>query len=169
MLAQMVSAGTLRPDKLVACRYAIVNTDVEVDVMSPEGFNVPTTAFFKRAAAHARHYDAGEGKTARAVGPAYFLALKLEALVDRGDVYSKDAQDIVVLAVEVADLVRDVHAEGIAAEIAVLWKRAFEKLHIDLSYVGDLVDAHIRGDEEHRDRAVNVIEALARGTHRSGW
>ncbi len=146
------------------CRYAIATTDVEVDVMSPERHNVPTTELFRRAAIHTREYDLGDGMLVRAVSPPYFLALKLEAFLDRGeDLYAQDLQDIVALAVEVSGLVEEVRDGGIDAEIAELWRKAFEKHAIDLSYIGDLVDAHIRGDEEHRERVIEAIRALATG------
>ena len=103
ILNDMVARKTLEPDPAVACRYAIHGTDVQVDVLSPEGMNVPTTAFFGVAADHAQNYDAGKGVRVRAVTPAYFLALKLEALCDRAkDLESAtDMEDIVALAVEV--------------------------------------------------------------------
>jgi hypothetical protein len=39
-LAEMCRRGILRPDRELQCRYRIQGTEVDVDVLSPEGFNV---------------------------------------------------------------------------------------------------------------------------------
>ncbi len=164
-LAEMVTRGVLAPDPKLACRYAIRGTDVVVDVMSKDGANVPTTAWFEAAAKNAREYDAGDGRKVAAVAPAYFLALKLEALHDRAvDLFDKDAEDMVTLAVEVPTLVREVRAAGIASGVAALWARAFTKLRFSTRDLEDVVDAHLhRDDVAHRQRVVEALVALAVG------
>jgi hypothetical protein len=44
-LADMCSRGLLNPDPEVQCRYRIRGTEVDVDVLSPEGFNVVKRTF----------------------------------------------------------------------------------------------------------------------------
>ncbi len=129
-LAAMCARGVLSPDAKVQCRYRIRAAGVDVDVLSPQGFNVgEVNPWFERAARHAGAYDVGQGRTAMAVTPPYFLATKLVALADRGPdaQSSKDAEDIVALAVEVADLVEQVDTAQIRADVVELWGRALIK------------------------------------------
>ncbi len=93
-------------------------------MLSPAGFNVGgVNPWFDRAAQRARAYDVGEGRTVMAMTPPYFLTTKLVAFADRGPdaQSSKDAEDIVTLLVEVPDLVDQVDAEGLRAEVKALW------------------------------------------------
>jgi predicted nucleotidyltransferase len=166
-LAEMCSRDLLMPDVDVQCRYHICGTDVDVDILSPEGFNVGgVNPWFVRAAARARPYDAGEGRTVMAVTPPYFLTTKLVAFADRGPdaQSSKDAEDIVVLAVEVFDLAAQVDAEGLRADVAALWARALDKHHVTVTDLPDLVDWHLdRRDAEHRTRVAATLTSLVRG------
>lgn len=165
-LADMCSRGILRPDREVQCRYRIEGGDVEVDVLSPEGFNVGgENQWFARAIERARRYDAGAGRSVMAVTPPYFLATKLVAFEDRGPdaQSSKDAEDIVTLLVEVDDLVLQVDAEGMRADVAQLWARISAKYGITERDVPDLVDGHLdRLEREHRDQVVQTLLLLAR-------
>jgi predicted nucleotidyltransferase len=165
-LADMCSRGVLRPDAQVQCRYRIRGTDVDVDVLSPDGFNVGgVNPWFARAAQSARPYDAGNGRTVMAVTPPYFLATKLVAFEGRGPdaQSSKDAEDIVTLAVEVDTLVAEVDAEGLRADVAGLWARALTKYGLAESDVPDLVDWHLdRREADHSERVVRTLLALLR-------
>lgn len=111
-------------------------------------------------------YDLGNSVRVKAVSPPYFLATKLVAFESRGpDAQSSvDCEDIVVLAVEVAELVSLVEAEGMRADVSALWKRVFDKYGFGNDDLGDVVDGHLdRRDGEHRARIVEALDALARG------
>ena len=100
--------------------------------------------------------------SALAAPPPYFLALKLEAWIDRGeDTSSRDLEDIVTLAIEVPNLVDEVLAAGMGPRVRDLWQRAFSKFFVRPGDLGDLVDMHIGTETEHRDRVVAQIVALA--------
>jgi predicted nucleotidyltransferase len=166
-LARLCVAGRLTPDKEVQCRYRICGTEYLVDVLSPQGVNVGgVNPWFERAAARAMTYDAGDGVSVKAIRPPYFLTTKLVAFEDRGpDVLSSvDCEDIVTLAVEVADLVSLVDAEEVRTDVALLWKRVFDKYKFAVDELRDVVDAHLdRRDAEHRTRVVETLELLAQG------
>ena len=166
-LADLCTRGVLCPDAAVQCRYRIRATGIDVDVMSPEGFNVGgVNPWFERAARHAGAYELSQGRTAMAVTPPYFLATKLVALEDRGPdpQSSKDAEDIVALAIEVPDLVEQVEAAQIRIEIAELWSRALVKYSLTLADLPDLIDCHLdRRDAEQRERIVASLSTLAGG------
>jgi predicted nucleotidyltransferase len=163
ILADLCDADVLVPDEVLACRYRIAGAAVVVDIISPDGFNVGgVNPWFARAVARAARYSIGEGNTVRAVTPPYFLATKLVAFADRGPDAdsSKDAEDIVALAVEVPSLVDEVNAEGLRDEVAALWAQVFAKY--GLSDPTDLVDWHLdRQDRAHRDRVIAVLVQLA--------
>jgi predicted nucleotidyltransferase len=166
-LADMCSRGVLSPDAEMQCRYRIRGTDIDVDVLSPEGFNVGgVNPWFARAAEAARPFDVGAARTVMAVTPPYFLATKLVAFEDRGPdaQSSKDVEDIVTLAVEVDALVAQIDAEGMRADIAELWTRALKKYGLANDDVPDLVEWHLDSREaEHRVRVVDALTALVRG------
>ncbi len=149
------------------CRYHIKGSGVDVDILSPEGLNVgPVNPWFPRACSRAKAYALGDGREVTAISPPFFLATKLIAFEDRGpDVQSsKDAEDIVALAVEVDTLVEQVDTEGIRAEIAGLWITALAKYGRRIDDIPDLVDWHIgRDDREHFDRVVEALGSLASG------
>lgn len=165
-LADMCSRGILKPDPKVQCRYRILGADVEVDVLSPDGFNVGgVNPWFARAVERARRYDVGAGFSVMAVTPPYFLATKLVAFEIRGPdtQSSKDAEDIVTLLVEVDDIVAQVDREGMRGEIAQLWARVSAKYGIAERDLSDLVDWHLdRDDAGHGDRVVRALLVLAR-------
>ncbi len=165
ILAELCEAGVIEPDESLSCRYRIVGAPVVVDVLSPEGFNVGgVNPWFARAAERAARYEIGDGDTVRAVTPPYFLVTKLVAFVDRGPdaQSSKDAEDIVALAVEVPSLVDEVQAEGLRKDVAALWERVFEKYGFARSDLADFVDWHLdRGDRPDRDRAIGMLSELA--------
>ena len=152
------------PNREVQCRYRISGTDLDVDVLSPEGLNVgAVNPWFGRAAARARPYDLGDGRTVKSISPPYFLATKLVAFADRGEdaLSSKDAEDIVAAIVEVAGLFEELESEGIAAEVRELLHRAFAKHGVD---VADFVDAHLaREDREHAAEVVTFLVRLLGG------
>ena len=166
-LADMCTRGVLSPDARVQCRYRIRGTDVDVDVLSPDGFNVGgVNPWFERAARHARSYDVGDGRTASAVTPPYFLATKLVAFEDRGPdpSSSKDAEDIVALVVEVDNIVEQVEVAKIRPDVAELWRRAFAKYALADDDLADLVDWHLdRREAARREEVVTALRALARG------
>jgi predicted nucleotidyltransferase len=166
-LARLCTEGRISPQKDLQCRYRICGTDYLVDVLSPEGANVGgVNVWFERAAARAAAYDVGDGIRVMAVTPPYFLATKLVAFEDRGpDVRSSvDCEDIVTLVVEIEDLLALVDAEGMRADVAVLWKRIFAKYAFGIDDLPDVVDGHLDARErEHRARIVQTLEALARG------
>jgi len=90
-----------------------------ISTLSPHGLNVGgVNPWFERAARHAREYDVGEGRTVNAVTPPYFLATKLVAFENRGPdaSSSKDAEDIVTLIVETADIVEQVELAQIRSQ-----------------------------------------------------
>jgi hypothetical protein len=166
-LADMCSRGLLRPDPDLQCRYRIQGTELDVDVLSPDGFNVgAVNPWFARAALAAITYDAGGGRMVKAITPPYFLATKLAAFQDRGPdaQSSKDAEDIVALAVEIEALVAQVDAAGIRGEVAALWRRALQKHGVAEEELPDLVDWHLdRRESAARDRVIDTVAALVRG------
>jgi predicted nucleotidyltransferase len=174
ILAELCQAGVIEPDESLQCRYRIGATvvvdegaTVVVDVLSPEGANVGgVNPWFARAAARAARYEIGEGEAVGAVTPPYFLVTKLVAFADRGPdaQLSKDAEDIVALAVEVPSLVEEVEAEGLRDDVAALWERVFDKYGLARSDLADLVDWHLdRQDGAHRDRVIDTLAHLAGG------
>jgi len=166
-LADMCSGGVLSPDPDVQCRYRIRGTEFDVDVLSPDGFNVGgVNPWFARAAKTAQPYDAGDGRSVMAVTPPYFLATKLAAFEDRGPdaQSSRDMEDIVALVVEVDDIVELVDAAGIRTDVAQLWTGALSKYGLGMGDLPDMVDWHLdRREADSRDRAVDAITLLVRG------
>ena len=163
-LADLCTSRVLRPDTEIQCRYRIIGTEIDVDVISPDGFNVGRPSpWLRRAAENFSLYDAGEGQKVKAVTPPYFMATKLVAFGDRGEdvLSSKDAEDIVALVVEVPSLFDDVIAAGIKDDIAELWRRASTRFHFAPGDIPDFVDAHLhREDRGHRQRVIDVIGSL---------
>ncbi len=66
-----------------------------------------------RAAERAHSYKLDDGRSVRAISPAYFLATKLVALGDRGEdaLSSKDADDIITAVVEVPALEEELEVD----------------------------------------------------------
>jgi hypothetical protein len=161
VLGDLCTRGVLSPDRELACRYRVKGTDVDVDVLSPEGFNIGgVNVFFDRASKLARAYDVGDDRKANAVTPAYFLATKVAAFANRGPDAreSKDLEDIVALLVDVDDVPGHVAAEGIGGEVAQLLSEAFHKYGVKVDDLPDLVDGHLGGDGvAHR---ASVLAAL---------
>lgn len=169
LLARLCGDGVLTPDLKQAQRYRVRETGLVIDVMSPDGMNVPRGAWLRRAADNNRPYPLGDGTQVRAVAPGYFLALKLQAFLDRGDdfVSAKDVEDIVFVAAEVPGLVEDVEALGIRDEVQALWAAALEKHNLSIADLPDIVESHIGAQE--RPRAPEVIATLqALATKASG-
>jgi len=166
-LAKLCEQGILRPDPEIQCRYRIKGTDVDVDVLSPEGLNVGgPNPWLQLGSQKAKPYVLEDGRSINALTPPYFLATKLVAFEDRGTdpQSSKDLEDIVAVAVEVPDLVEQVTAEVIAREIAALWEGAFQKHSLRLSDVPELVDWHLhRDDKDDRGRVITTLRKLASG------
>jgi hypothetical protein len=164
LLADYCQRGVLTPNTDIQCRYRIVGTTVDVDVISPDGFNVGgTSVWLKRAAERAGRYEVEPGRTVRGATPAHFLATKLVALGDRADdvLSSKDAEDIVAVFVEIPSLIAEVQSEGIADELAELWSAALSKLALTGADLPDVVDAHLhREDRMHRDRVIRALQQL---------
>jgi predicted nucleotidyltransferase len=164
LLARLCADGVLTPDPKQAQRYRVRDTGLVIDVMSPDGMNVPRDAWLRRAADNHRLYPLGDGTEVRAVAPGYFLALKLQAFLGRGDdfVSAKDMEDVVFVAAEVPGLVEDVETFGIRDEIQALWAAAFEKHNLSIADLQDIVDAHIGPQERPRMReVVATLQALA--------
>jgi predicted nucleotidyltransferase len=165
ILADLCYAGVIVPDEALMCRYRIAGAGVVVDVLSPDGFNVGgVNPWFARAAQRAGRYPIGEGGAVRAVTPPYFLATKLVAFEGRGPdaQSSKDAEDVVALAVEVPSLVDEVEAEGLREDVAGLWRRVLDKYRLARSDLPDLVAWHLdRRDAAHAARVVRALDHLA--------
>jgi predicted nucleotidyltransferase len=164
LLARLCRDGVLTPDLKHAQRYRVRDTGLVIDVMSPDGMNVPRDTWLRRAADNHRLYPLGDGSDVRAVAPGYFLALKLQAFLDRGNDFAsaKDMEDIVFVAAEVPDLVDDVEASRIAGEIRALWNEAFEKHNLSLADLPDIVDGHIGSQERARmHEVIATLQALA--------
>ncbi len=159
-LADMCSRGILTPDPELQCRYRIRGSDIDVDILSPDGLNVGgVNPWFERAVRRAQPYEVGGSRTVTAMTPPHFLATKLVAFESRGPdaQSSKDAEDIVGLMVEVDDLVARV-------DVADLWARAMRKYGIADVDLPDFVDWHLEPREaEHRDRVVEAVITLVRG------
>lgn len=168
ILADLCSSGRLAPDVNLQCRYRIRGTDLDVDVISPQGMNIGGgNRWLDRAARRAGPYEAGKGRTVMAITPPFFLMTKLEAFVDRGPdaQSSKDIEDIVTLIVEVPDLVDQVTAEGLREEAAALWSKAFAKYKLGGDDLPDLVDWHLdQREHDHRERVATSVLALAEGS-----
>jgi predicted nucleotidyltransferase len=164
ILADLCQDGVLVPDEALLCRYRISGAAVVVDVLSPEGFNVGgVNPWFARATERARQYSIGEGRLIRAVTPPYFLATKLVAFENRGPdaQSSKDAEDIVALAVEVPTLLEEVRAEQMIDDVARLWRRVLDKYGLSTSDIPDLVAWHLhRKDHAQEARVIEVITSL---------
>ncbi len=164
ILATLCEAGVLVPDEALSCRYRISGAAVVVDVLSPEGVNVGgVNPWFGRAVERAGQYSIGEGRVIRAVTPPYFLATKLVAFEDRGPdpMSSKDAEDIIALAVEVPTLLDEVRAEQMIDDIARLWQRVLGKYGLSTSDIPDLVAWHLhRKDHAQEARVVKVVTNL---------
>ena len=160
LLGRLCSDNVLVPDDKQAQRYRVRDTGLVIDVMSPDGMNVPRDGWLRRAADTARLYPLADGSQVRAVAPAYFLALKLVAFLDRGPDFTsaKDMEDIVFVATEVVGLVEDVDASGIRDELQSLWAAAFAKHHLSPADLPDIVDSHIGAQE--RSRIADVIATL---------
>ncbi|HKY37942.1 MAG TPA: hypothetical protein VJN18_18495, partial [Polyangiaceae bacterium] len=161
--------GPLIPEPQVQCRYRLRESALFVDIMDVEGKTIgATNPWFKRAAERASTYKLDDGRNVRAVSPPFFLATKLVALRDLERCpeidSAKDAEDIVTLAVEMPDLVAQVSAEDIAADVAAEWQAVFDAHRIDSSDLPELVDAHLgRDDRSFRARVVSCLRALADG------
>lgn len=164
LLARLCRDGVLTPDLKQAQRYRVQDGGLVIDVMSPDGMNVPRDAWLRRAADNHRLYALGDGTQVRAVAPGYFVALKLQAFLDRGDdfVSAKDMEDVVFVAAEVPRLVEDVEAFGIRDEIQALWAAALEKHNLSIADLPDIVEAHIGPQERPRvGEVIATVQALA--------
>lgn len=164
LLGRLCSYGVLTADLAQAQRYVVRESGLVIDVMSPDGMNVPRDEWLRRAVDNARFYPLGNGTQVRAVAPAYFVALKLVAFLDRGSDFgsAKDMEDIVFVAAECPNLLEDVQAAGIGPEIQALWTEALAKHNLSLADLPDVVDSHIGADERPRmDDVIMIIRALA--------
>jgi predicted nucleotidyltransferase len=165
ILGDLCQAGVLVPDEALACRYRIAETGQVVDVLSPDGFNVGgVNPWFTRAIERAARYPIGAGEMVRAVTPPYFLVTKLVAFADRGPdaQSSKDAEDIVALAIEVPSLLEQVEAERMREDVALLWQRVFARYRLTRLDLPDLVAWHLdRRDEAHAPRAAEALIRLS--------
>ena len=65
ILGAAVSDGILEPDLNQLQRYRVRSTGLVIDVMSPDGMNVPGGKWLRRAADSYRAYDLGDGIQAR--------------------------------------------------------------------------------------------------------
>jgi len=160
LLGRLCSKGILAPDPRQSHRYRVRSTGLVIDVMSPDGLNVPTDEWLRRAVDNSRLYQLGDGTKVRAVAPAYFVALKLMAFLDRGTDFlsAKDMEDIVFVAAEVPGLVAEVDAAGIGTEIQALWTAALAKHNLNAADLLDVVDSHLAGDE--RMRLTDVVATI---------
>ena len=167
ILADLCAQRVIQPDMAVMCRYRICGTELDVDVISPDGIDVGGgNPWLRRAAENYAFYDIGEGRQVKAVTPPYFLATKLVAFADRGEdiLSSKDAEDIVTLVVERPNLVVEVTSAGLRTESRELWRAVSKKFGVKSPDIPDFVDCHLhREDSEHRSRVIKHITALWEG------
>jgi hypothetical protein len=149
-------------------RYRVPGSDLLIDVMSPDGINVGGgTRWMREAAERAIDRTLPDGRVVRVVTPPYFVLLKLEAFVDRGEdlTSSKDIEDLVCIAIEVDDLAEQVAGAGLSAAVSSLWQAALRKHQADASYIGDLVASHLHAsDADRRDRAEVILGSLVSGS-----
>ncbi len=162
-LADLCARRVIKPDKDLICRYRICGTEIDVDVISPDGINVGGGNHWLRRAADNYALYSMEGRQVKAITPAYFLVTKLLALEDRGDdiLSSKDAEDIVALAVERENLVSEVADAGLQSDIRDLWDAVGAKFKFSQNDIPEFVDYHLHPDEhEHHDRVVETVQIL---------
>ena len=167
MLARLCAFGKLAPVADTQFRYQVPGTDLVIDVMSPDGFNIGGgTRWLRQAAEHAVHRILPDGRAVRVITPPYFVVLKLAAFLDRGtDLMSaKDMEDLVFMAVEVDDLSQQVSNAGLSSVVGSLWQDAFRKHRIDATFIPDIVEYHLHADDAGRQgRVVAILGALANG------
>jgi hypothetical protein len=164
LLAAKCETKILTPDPDLLCRYAVRATGTVVDIIDTEGLSTGAhDPWVERAAAHAARYPIAHDLEVLAVTPAYFLGMKLAALLDRGpDEMSADAEDIVTVALEVSDLDRQVRDAGLGAEIQQQMSQVLSRYGV-ASWV-DLVDFHIAPEElAHAPQVSALLRSLARG------
>ncbi len=167
LLAKLCSFGKLVPVANTQFRYEVPGTDLLIDVMSPDGINIGGgTRWMREAAERAVNRTLPDGRSVRVVTPPYFVMLKLAAFLDRGQdfVSSKDVEDLICIAVEVDDLAEQVADAGIGAEMSSLWRDAFRKHQVDLTFIPDIIEAHFHpADADRRARVQTIVGSLARG------
>jgi hypothetical protein len=168
MLARLCAFGKLVPDFETQFRYQVPDTDLVIDVMSPDGFNIGGgTRSMREAAEHAARHVLPDGRTVRVVTPPYFVLLKLAAFLDRGPdlISAKDMEDLVFMAVEVDDLSDQVRRAGLSSAVEAQWREVFVRHSINVADLLDLVEYHLHPEDGgRRDRAVATLAALAKGT-----
>ena len=166
MLAQLCAFGKLVPVLETQFRYQVPDTDLVIDVLSPDGFNTGGgTLWMREAAENSARHVLPDGRTVRVVTPPYFVLLKLAAFLDRGPdlISAKDMEDLVFMAVEVDDLSGQVHRAGLSPAVEAKWREVFVQQNIDVEYLPELVEYHTT-DSGRRARAVATLSALAKGT-----
>jgi hypothetical protein len=165
LLAKLCAFGKLVPVPEMQFRYRVPETDLLIDVMSPDGINVGGgTSWMRQAAEAAADRTLPDGRVVRVLTPPYFVVLKLTAFLDRGEdlISAKDMEDIVCIAIEVDDLVDQVDAARLTSAIESLWRDVFKKHSADVTYIPDVVDAHLhREDRDRRERAIEILRSLA--------
>jgi hypothetical protein len=164
LLAELCSFGKLAPVAGTQFRYEVPESDLVIDVMSPDGINIGGgTRWMREAAERAIDRTLPDGRVVRVVTPPYFVVLKLAAFLDRGEdlVSSKDVEDLVCIAVEVDDLAEQVTAAGLRGAVSSLWQDAFRKHQVDASYLADLVESHLHSaDADRRNRVEEILRVL---------
>jgi hypothetical protein len=162
-LADLCTRRVIKPDKDLMCRYRICGTEIDVDVISPDGLNVGGGNKWLRLAADNYALYAVGGQQVKAITPPYFLVTKLVALADRNEevLSSKDAEDIVTLAVERPILVAEVVDAGLQNDVRDLWDSVGTRFRITRDDLPEFVDWHLHPDEiQHRERVVDTLRGL---------
>jgi predicted nucleotidyltransferase len=165
ILAELCSSGKLAPVMDTQFRYQVTGSDLLIDVMSPDGINIGGgTRWMREAAERAIDRTLPDGRVVRVITPAYFVALKLEAFIDRGEdlLSSKDIEDLVCIAVELDDLVEQITAAGLSEAVQSLWQEAFSKHQVDASYIPEIVTFHLHPpNADRRDQAEAILGLLS--------
>jgi hypothetical protein len=128
ILGDMCSRGVLSPDADLQCRYRIRGTELDVDVLSPAGFNVGgVNPWFERAAQRARAYDVGEGRWVMALTPPYFLTTVEGVRADVAALWGRALAKYSLRESDLPDLVdwhldsrEAIHREAVIAALVVL-------------------------------------------------
>jgi predicted nucleotidyltransferase len=120
----------------------------------PFGMN---SRWFPEALTLSQTVDLGEGRSARVVAPALFLATKLEAFKDRGkgDYYgSPDLEDIITLVDGRAAIVEEVAASP--SKVRAFVSASFARM-LEAPDFNDALPGHLSGMSGSRQRAPLVM------------
>lgn len=139
------------------CRWIVEGCRVDIMPIDSKALGM-NSRWFAEALRLSQVADLGEGRTARVVSPAMFLATKLEAFKDRGkgDYYgSHDLEDVITLVDGRAAIVAEVASAP--SEVRAFVATSFAKMlgHPDFL---DTLPGHLSGLTGARQRAPLVME-----------